>query len=75
MIDFLFLSTTNFSDNLKDFSDVSYYSSCPLFESPHHHQMNTMMEALMFDLVIRPALAVTTRRISWRSPGWPTRPP
>ena len=39
-------------------SDVSYYSSYPLFESPHHHQMNTKMEALMSDLMIRPALAV-----------------
>ena len=42
----------------EDCTDVSYYSSYPLFQSPHHQQMYTKMEDLMDNVMIRPALAV-----------------
>jgi len=39
-------------------TDVSYYSSYPLFQSPHHHQMYHQMETLMSNVMIKPKLAV-----------------
>jgi len=39
-------------------SDVSYYSVYPLFQSPHHQEMYSGLEALMSEMMIRPKLAV-----------------